>query len=1458
MARKLKARNLNQQLEVQDDDREDQMRVDFAAQFNENEDLLNMEIPPLVQSITYKEGGERLVISHIEVENFKSYFGKRIIGPFHKCFTSIIGPNGSGKSNVIDALLFVFGYRASKLRSKKVSVLIHSSAGKDDLNSCSVTVHFCKINDNLTGEGYTKVNGSDIDIARTAYRDNTSRYTLNGQTVKFKDIAGLLRSNGVDLVHNRFLILQGEVEQISMMKPKAEKEDEEGMLEYLEDIIGSSRLKPLVLKLHRKIEQINERRALQVQRVQHAEKEKNQLDGPVREVLKLMRLENALTCLNNKILLSKRLSLQKQSVQIKEQKNQVEDELEVCQRELNEILQHAKQISKQRQQLQNILDRCDDAVQSVRKKKANQEQVIVKAENDSKRLENRQNKLMQDIELEQQRVEELESVPELSRAKIEAFRKQLEETNAHIEEFSPILMAKLQEVREAVKTEEPKKTKLEEDLGELSIKEDSLNSKLTLAQQRLLNLQSEEEAQRQRFDALQADLLSTEEALAKREKELQTAQAQLPELEATFEGKTSRLAHLHEQEARFTGRIRELRRKYEEQKQTEECYTSANKLLNRIMEAKRNGEIQGIFGRLGDLGAIDAKCDTAISINFPQLEFIVTDTIQTAQQCIELLKREELGVSTFIALDKQQQYWKHIRAVPKTPENAPRLFDLIRVKDEHVLPAFYYVLGETLVADDIIAATRIAMGKERRWRTVTLKGELVDVSGAMTGGGNVQTRSRIGREVVVNTSQQLDNRQEASTQQQLAELQQELNNAEAELTNIKRQHTQLEPELQKRRDDLKRIRMSVRDMQIEIENSNTRIVDLRKQIEIQKQNVVNATANPEDVKNVKAEITSLTSKTAEIGKQTDKLRSALMAINTRMEAVDERIAGPYRERLRDAEERKKEAENGITKESAAIITSERNLKKSRVKIGNLEQDVKDVEKQFESCTKNISTARDRLTELETQIVQCNEDLDLAKQKLNEFISSVSENNEREVELQRQVSHSQHELKRLTGELATLEAKMRSLSSKLSKLRLYRLKRLTEALSKHVEPLILPDEDFDEELMDDDGEEMEQDENLDINEQLPKQKLQRQLSSAQKRQQQQQNLLQQQQEDSNDGLDSYLEECIEHEKTEAADRIELERIEIDENSGPLDEPMEQDLVDDDVIDANLTNTPMLNASHGNLSQHQSPNHHRPPNSNVKTRTTYATSQITIQNSQCFIPLPRYTDERIQEFNVDDLEADLATLERRREKQRVNLGIVMDFMQKLDRYEAEFNRLAEITSLRDRHRALHDKLKKQRLFEFMQGFQEIATLLRTTYQMITILGDVSLELVDALDPFSEGIAFNVRPPKKSWKQIMNLSGGEKTLASLSLVFALHHYKPTPLYVMDEIDAALDFRNVSIIANYLLERTRNAQFIVISLRNQMYEKADRLIGIYKINDCTGNVCLDQHIFGNRRELKSEQLNT
>ena len=84
----------------------------------------------------------RTVIKYLILTNFKSYAGRQEVGPFHASFSSVVGPNGSGKSNVIDSLLFVFGFRASKMRQGKISALIHNSAAFPNLDFCEVEVHF--------------------------------------------------------------------------------------------------------------------------------------------------------------------------------------------------------------------------------------------------------------------------------------------------------------------------------------------------------------------------------------------------------------------------------------------------------------------------------------------------------------------------------------------------------------------------------------------------------------------------------------------------------------------------------------------------------------------------------------------------------------------------------------------------------------------------------------------------------------------------------------------------------------------------------------------------------------------------------------------------------------------------------------------------------------------------------------------------------------------------------------------------------------------------------------------------------------------------------------------------------------------------------------------------------------------------------------------------------------------
>jgi len=232
------------------------------------------------------------------------------------------------------------------------------------------------------------------------------------------------------------------------------------------------------------------------------------------------------------------------------------------------------------------------------------------------------------------------------------------------------------------------------------------------------------------------------------------------------------------------------------------------------------------------------------------------------------------------------------------------------------------------------------------------------------------------------------------------------------------------------------------------------------------------------------------------------------------------------------------------------------------------------------------------------------------------------------------------------------------------------------------------------------------------------------------------------------------------------------------------------------------------------------------------------EVPGEDTPVLVELP---EEEVLELDLEKLGSDIHTIEQKIAASKPNMAAIEEYNRKQKVYLERVGELDKITADRDEQRKHYEDCRKQRLNDFMDGFGIITGKLKEMYQMITLGGDAELELVDSLDPFSEGIVFSVRPPKKSWKNISNLSGGEKTLSSLALVFALHYYKPTPLYVMDEIDAALDFKNVSIVANYVKERTKNAQFIIISLRSNMFELADRLVGIYKTHDCTKSVTIN-----------------
>lgn len=184
---------------------------------------------------------------------------------------------------------------------------------------------------------------------------------------------------------------------------------------------------------------------------------------------------------------------------------------------------------------------------------------------------------------------------------------------------------------------------------------------------------------------------------------------------------------------------------------------------------------------------------------------------------------------------------------------------------------------------------------------------------------------------------------------------------------------------------------------------------------------------------------------------------------------------------------------------------------------------------------------------------------------------------------------------------------------------------------------------------------------------------------------------------------------------------------------------------------------------------------------------------------------------------------------------------------------------LMEVRDKLNALDDELQIQRANEmkivknfqhvkarrydlFMKSFQHISSHIDPIYKELTKAqastqlggGSAYLTLEDEDEPYLAGVRYHAMPPMKRFKDMEFLSGGEKTIAALALLFAIHSFHPSPFFVLDEVDAALDNSNVNKIANYIAKHSSpEFQFIVISLKNALFERSDALVGIYRDQD-------------------------
>ena len=178
--------------------------------------------------------------------------------------------------------------------------------------------------------------------------------------------------------------------------------------------------------------------------------------------------------------------------------------------------------------------------------------------------------------------------------------------------------------------------------------------------------------------------------------------------------------------------------------------------------------------------------------------------------------------------------------------------------------------------------------------------------------------------------------------------------------------------------------------------------------------------------------------------------------------------------------------------------------------------------------------------------------------------------------------------------------------------------------------------------------------------------------------------------------------------------------------------------------------------------------------------------------------------------------------------VNVNAIDDYKEVSERYEFLKGQHDDIVSAETNLVNIISELEKSMQEQFAEKFKEIQVMFDKVFKELFGGGRGALELVDTEDLLETGIRIIAQPPGKKLQNMMQLSGGEKSLTAIALLFAIQSLKPSPFCLLDEIEAALDDSNVRRFAKYLNRLTKDTQFIVISHRKGTMEAADILYGI------------------------------
>ncbi|CAG9808835.1 unnamed protein product [Chironomus riparius] len=728
-------------------------------------------------------------LEFIEIDNFKSYKGKVIIGPLKK-FTAVIGPNGSGKSNFMDAISFVMGEKTTSLRVRKLGDLIHgASIGRPISRHASVTAKF-KLTD-----------GTDVSFCRTV-TGSGSDHRINGSSVTSSVYATELEKLGINVKAKNFLVFQGAVENIAMKNAKERTQ-------LFEEISGSGLLKDEYNSLKQEMMSAEEETQFTYQKKKGVAAERKEAKLEKQEAERYARLRDEYT--------------EKQVVFHLYKLYHNEKDIQ----RYNDDHKSKQQESKK---LEDKKSRADEVLRDKKKEGGKIARDLAKIEQDIREAESDMNKKHPLYIKAKEKVAHTQKKLDGALKTLEQARKADEAHQSDIKKLDDelnIIVDKKKNFEQEIALDSKKRGSnihLEQDF----LKEyDRLKQQADLKSAKYLaKLDSINREQKSEQDLLDSEVnkksqleetfkkysSEKEEAVKRKEKlieHIKSSEAQLHEQMRNKEELSNDVGCSRERQLELQREIQDVNDQLGDAKNDKHEDARRKKKQEVVEMFKR--EIPGVYDRMINMcQPTNKRYNVAVTkVLGKYMEAIIVDTEKTARKCIQMLKDQKLEVETFLPLDYLQAkpLKERLRTI-QSPKGVHLIYDVLRFDPPDIERAVLFATNNALVCETPEDAMKVAYEMDRsRYDALALDGTFYQKSGIISGGSHDLARK----------AKRWDEKHMNTLKLQKEKLNEELKDVtkktrkQSELTTIESQIKGIENRLKYSKNDLSTSDKTIRD-----------------------------------------------------------------------------------------------------------------------------------------------------------------------------------------------------------------------------------------------------------------------------------------------------------------------------------------------------------------------------------------------------------------------------------------------------------------------------------------------------------------------------------------------------------------------------------------------------------------------------------------------------------------------